>query len=74
MYSKVCNFLGSFLDELYVFLLPRYLTFLFIRMLSKVINENTDCYLKADDTLLNITIKGLLIETLKVLSVPGLTM
>ena len=53
-YSEVCNFLERFLAEL--FLLPRCLTFLFIRMLNKVINEHTDCYLKAGDTLLKITI------------------
>ena len=46
------------------------LLFLFIRMLNKVINEHTDCYLKADDTLLKITFRGLLIETHEVLSVP----
>ena len=70
MYSEVCNFLGRFLAELFVFLLSRCLTFLFIRMLNKVINEHTYCYLKADDTLLKITIRGLLIETLEVLSIP----
>ena len=69
MYFEVCNFLGRFLVELSVFLLPRCLTFLFIRMLNNVINEHTDCYLKANDTLLKITIRGLLIETLEVLSV-----
>ena len=63
-----CNFLGRFLAELSVFLLSRCLTF--IRMLNKVINEHTNCYLKADDTLLKIIIQGLLIETLEVLSVP----
>ena len=42
----------------------------FIRMLNKIINDRIDCYLKADDTLLKITIRGLLIETLEVLSVP----
>ena len=70
VYSEVCNFLRRSLAELSVFLLPRCLTFLFIRMLNKVINKHTDCYLKADDTLLKITIQGLLIETLEVLSVP----
>ena len=70
VYSKVCNFLKRFLAELSVFLLPRCLTFLFIRMLNKVINEHINCYLKADDTLLKITIRGLLIEMLEVLSVP----
>ena len=39
-------------------------------ILNKVINEHTDYYLKAEDTLLKITILGLLIETLEVLSVP----
>ena len=70
LYSEVCNFLGRFLAKLPVFILPRCLTFLFIRMLNKVINEHTDCYLKADDTLLKITIRGLLIETFKVIGVP----
>ena len=46
------------------------LFFLFIRKLNKVINEHTDCYPKADDTLLKITIRGLLIESFEVLSVP----
>ena len=67
MYSEVCSFLGLFLAELSVFLLPRCLTFLFIRMLNKIINEHIDCYLKADDNLLKITIPGLLIEALEVL-------
>ena len=70
MYSEVCSFLGRFLAELSIFLLPRCLTFLFIRMLNKIINERIDYYLKADDTLLKITIRGLLIETLEVLNVP----
>ena len=69
VYCEVCNFFGSFLAELSVFLLPRCLTFRFIRMLNKVINEHTYCYLKSDDTLLKITIRGLLIETLEVLSI-----
>ena len=69
-YSEVCNFLGPFLTELPVFLLPICLAFLFIRTLNKVINEHTDCYLKADDTLLKITIRGLLIEPFKVFSIP----
>ena len=69
-YSDMCNFLGHFLAELSVFLLPLCLAFCFIRILNKVINEHTDCYLKADDTLLNITIRGLLIEPFEVLSVP----
>ena len=43
--------------------------FLLIRKLNKVINKYTDCYQKADDTLLKITIQGLLIESFKVLSV-----
>ena len=30
--------------------------FLSIRILNKTINEHTNCYLKADDTLLKITI------------------
>ena len=68
MCSEVCNFLGRFLAKMSVFLLSRCLTF--IRMLNKVINEHTDCYLKADDTLLKIIIRGLLIETLEVLNVP----
>ena len=41
-----------------------------MRILNKVINKHTDRYLKVDDTLLKITIRGLLIKTLKVLSVP----
>ena len=65
-----CNFLECFLVVLSVFLLPRCLAFLFIRILNKVINKNTDGYLKADGTLLKITIQGLLIKTLEVLSVP----
>ena len=69
-YSEVCNFLGRFLVELSVFLLPRCVAFLFIRILNKVINEHTNCYLKADDTLLKITIRGLLIEMFEVLNVP----
>ena len=68
-YSEVCNFLERFLDELSVFLLPRCLAFLFIRIFNKAINEHTDCYLKVDDTLLKITIRGLLIETFEMLSV-----
>ena len=72
MYSEVCNFLGCYLAEpsALFFFLPRCLTFLSLRILNKVINKHTDCYLKADDTLLKITIRGLLIETLEVLSVP----
>ena len=70
MYSDVCNFLVRFLVELFVFLLPRCLAFLFMRILNKVINKHTDRYLKDDDTLLKITIRGLLIKMLKVLSVP----
>ena len=72
MYSEVCNFLRCYLAELstFFFFLPRFLTFLSIRILNKVINEHTYCYLKADDILLKITIRGLLIETLELLSVP----
>ena len=70
MYSNVCNFLVGSLVELSVFLLPRCPAFLFMRILNKVINKHKDRYLKADDTLLKITIRGLLIKTLKVLSVP----
>ena len=69
-YSEVCNFLGRFLAELSIFLLSICLAFLFIRILNKVINEHIDCYLKADDTLLKIKIRGLLIELFEVLSVP----
>ena len=69
-YSEVCNFLRRFLAELSAFLLPICLVFLFTRILNRVINEHTDCYLKADDTLLEITIRGLLIESFEVLSVP----
>ena len=61
LYSEVCNFLKCFLGELLAFLLSICLVFLFIRILNSVINEHTDCYLKADDTLLKITIRGLLI-------------
>ena len=67
VYSDVCNFLVRSLAELFVFLLPRCSAFLFMRILNKV---NSHTYLKADDTLLKITIRGLLIKTLKVLSVP----
>ena len=56
-YYGVCNFLGCSLAELSVFLSPICLDFLFIRILNKVINEHTDCYLKDDDTLLKITIR-----------------
>ena len=38
-------------------------------LLNEVINKHTDRHLKADDTLLKIKIRGLLIKTLKVLSV-----
>ena len=69
-YSEVCNFLRRFLAELPAFLLPICLAFLYIRILNKVINEHTDCYLKIDGTLLKITIRGLLIESFEVLSVP----
>ena len=70
VYSDVCNFFVRSLVKLSVFLLPRCPAFLFMRILNKVINEHTDRHLKADDTLLKITIRGLLIKTLKVLSVP----
>ena len=70
MYSDVCNFLVRSLAEMYVFLLLRCLAFLFMRILTKVIDKHTDRHLKANDTLLKITIRGLLIKTLKVLSVP----
>ena len=70
-YSEACNFLRRFLAEMFAFLLPICLVFfLFIRKLNKVINEHTDCYPKADDTLLKITIRGLLIESFEVLNVP----
>ena len=69
LYSEVCNFIRRFLAELPAFLLPICLVFLFIRILNRVINEHTDFYLKADDTLLKITIRGLLIESFEVLSV-----
>ena len=36
-----------------------------MKILNKVINKHTDCHLKVDDTLLKITIRGLLIKTLK---------
>ena len=71
MYSEVCNFLGCYLAELSAFFFfLRCLTFRSIRILNQVINEHTDCYLKADNTLLKIIIRGLLIETLEVFSVP----
>ena len=72
-YSEACNFLRRFVVELPAFLLPICLVFfflLFIRKLNKVINEHTGCYPKADDTLLNIIVRGLLIETFEVLNVP----
>ena len=70
VYSDVCNFLVHSLAKLSVFLLPRCPSFLFMRTLNKIINKHIDRHLKADDTLLKITIRGLLIKTLKVLSVP----
>ena len=70
MYSEECNFLGCYLAELSAFFFLRCLTFRSIRILNQVINDHTDCYLKADNTLLKIIIRGLLIETLEVLSVP----
>ena len=70
MYSDVCNFLVRSLAEMFVFLFPRYPTFLFMRILNKVIDKHTDRPLKVDDTLLKIIIRGLLIKTLRVLSVP----
>ena len=69
-YSEVCNFLRRFLVELPAFLLLICLAFLFIRILNKVINRHIDCYLKSDGTLLKITLRGLLIESFEVLSVP----
>ena len=48
----------------------RCLTFRSIRILNQVINKHTNCYLKDDNTLLKIIIRGLLIETLEVLGVP----
>ena len=70
-YSEACNFLRRFLAELPAFLLSICLVIflLFIRKLNKVINDHTDCYPKDDDTLLKITIRGLLIESFEVLSV-----
>ena len=65
VYSEVCNFLGYYLAKLSVSF-----SFLSIRILNKTINEHTDYYLKADDTLLKITIRGLLIKTLEVLIIP----
>ena len=53
-----------------LFFFFRCLTFRSIRILNKVITEYTDCYLKADNTLLKIIIRGLLIEMLEILSVP----
>ena len=69
VYSNACNFLVRCLAELSVFLLPRCLTFSFMRI---IINKHTDRHLKADDTLFKITIRGLLIKTLKVLSIPSM--
>ena len=69
-YSEACNFLRIFLVELSAFLLPICLAFLFIRKLNNVINEHTDCYPNSYDTLLKITIRGLLIELFEVLSIP----
>ena len=69
LYSEVCNFLMRFLAELLAFLFSICLNFLFIRILNRVINGHTDCYLKPGGTLLNITIRGLLIESFEVLSV-----
>ena len=56
VYSDVCNFLVRSLAELSVFLLSRCSAFLFMRILNKVIDKHTDRHLKADDTLLKITI------------------
>ena len=70
MYSDVCNFLVRSLAELSVFLLSRCPDFLFMRILNKVINKHKNRHLKDDDTLLKIIIRGLMIKTLKVLSVP----
>ena len=67
-FSEVCNFLRRFLAKLPAFLLPICLAFLFI--LNKIINGHTDCYLKTVGTLLKITLRGLLIESFEVLSVP----
>ena len=67
VYSDVCNFLVRSLAELSIFLLSKCPAFLFMMILNKV---NSHTYLKFDDTLLKITIRGLLIKTLKVLSVP----
>ena len=65
VYSEVCIFLGYYLAELSALFF-----FLSIRILNKTINEHTDCYLKDDDTLLKITVRGLLIKTLELRSIP----
>ena len=64
MYSEMSNFLRYDLAKLFASF------FRSIRILNKIINEHTDCYLKAGDTLLKITIRGLLIKMLEVLSIP----
>ena len=64
VYFEACNFLDYYLAKLSASF------FLSIRILNKTINEHTDCYLKVDDTLLKITIRGLLIKMLEVLSIP----
>ena len=63
VYSEMCNFLGYDLAKLSASF------FRSIRILNKTINEHIDCYLKVGDTLLKITIRGLLIKMLEVLSI-----
>ena len=53
-HSNVCNLLVHFLAK----------------TSDKIINKHTVRHLKTDNTLFNITTRGLLIKTLKVLSVP----
>ena len=43
-----------------------------MRILNRIIHKQTNHYLKADDTLFIITIRGLLVKTLYVLSIPSM--
>ena len=58
-YSDVCNFLAHSLAELSV-------------TSNKIINKRTVRHPKTDNTLFKITSRGLLIKTLKVLSIPSM--
>ena len=55
-HSDVCNLLVHFLAE----------------TSDKIINKHTVHHLKTDNTLFKITTRGLLIKTLKVLSMPSM--